>query len=84
MLTVKQAAVRAGVSPGIVYAWINGNVLAHYRVGRPGTRGSIRIAEADLAAFMATLKREGRQALSAPVAPRPQPLRLQHLRPPGA
>ena len=83
MLTVKQAAQRAGVSTALVYAWISDKMLAHYRVGRPGSRGSIRIAEADLDAFLASLKREGRQPSSPPPAPKPHRITLQNLRLPS-
>lgn len=78
MLTVKQAAERAGVSPGLVYEWCNGGMLTHLRLGRPGTRGGIRIEESDLAAFLASQKQEGRQT-EPPPSPKPQPIRLKHL-----
>ena len=52
MLTVKKVASVAGVSAGLVYIWIGSGVLPHYRVGRPGCRGGIRVAEADLEAFL--------------------------------
>lgn len=58
MLTVKAAASIAGVCPGLVYIWVGSGKLAHYRLGRPGSRGAIRIAEEDLKTFLATLKRE--------------------------
>jgi excisionase family DNA binding protein len=69
-LTVKAAAQLAGVCPGLVYIWVQSGVLAHYRVGRPGTRGAIRVAEADLHAFLASLKKETRPEESPP-APKP-------------
>jgi excisionase family DNA binding protein len=68
VLTVKSAALRIGVSDGLVYTWIETGVLTHYRVGKPGRRGSIRIAETDLDAFMVTLKRgSGPEIQPAPV-----------------
>lgn len=52
MLTVKQAAERAGVSFGLVYEWTRSGMLPHYRMGRSGARGGIRIADVDLDAFL--------------------------------
>lgn len=57
-LTVAQAAVDAGVSESLVYAWCREKRLAHYRVGRDGKRGQIRIDPADLSAFVRTLRQE--------------------------
>lgn len=70
-LTVKQAAEVAQVSLSLIYAWVAEHRLAHYRVGRGGKRGQIRIESADLEAFLAALKVEG--------APSSTPL-LNHLR----
>lgn len=56
MLTVKQAAVRAGVSSALVYAWCEERRLAHYRCGGQGRRGKILIDPADLDAFMESCK----------------------------
>jgi excisionase family DNA binding protein len=69
MLTVKQAAAVAAVSPGLVYVWVETGTLTHYRVGRPGRRGSIRVAEADLSAFLESLKREKRPEGFPPASP---------------
>lgn len=60
MLSVKQAAARAGVSDSLVYAWCQSGGLRHSRFGRPGKRGCIRIAEADLDAFLAGCRHDGR------------------------
>jgi excisionase family DNA binding protein len=57
MYTVKSAAEKAGVSAGLVYVWVENGVLPHFRLGKPGSRGSIRIAESDLELFLASLKR---------------------------
>ena len=38
MLTVKQAAKRAGISESLVYEWCAEGVLPHYRFGRKGRR----------------------------------------------
>ena len=56
MMNVKSAALKAGVSPGLIYDWVNSGRLRHLRVGREGSRGSIRIDESDLAAFLESLK----------------------------
>ena len=58
-MTVREASKIARVSEGIVRAWIAAGLLAHFRMGRPGCRGTIRIAEADLQAFMTSLRQEG-------------------------
>ncbi len=58
----------AGVCPGLVYIWVQSGVLAHYRMGRPGTRGVIRVAEADLQTFLASLKRETRPKAMPPAS----------------
>ncbi|MFO0849849.1 MAG: helix-turn-helix domain-containing protein [Gemmataceae bacterium] len=66
MLTVKQAAVRAGVSDSLVYAWCRDGGLRHSRFGRPGRRGCIRIATADLERYLADCTRDG-TPLNAPL-----------------
>ena len=78
MLTVAAAASRAGVSRALVYEWVSARLLSQYRLGRPGRRGSIRITEADLDAFMASMKRDGRQ-VTAPLV-QPPPPKLKHLK----
>ncbi len=78
MLTVKDAAARAGVSTALVYSWVAAGLLAHHRLGMPGRRGCIRIAEGDLDAFLAGQKREGRQEIPPPAAPLRRPP-LKHL-----
>lgn len=52
-ISVKEAAVRLGVSPSLVYALCASGRLNHYRVGVG--RGTIRIEEADLAAVKQTV-----------------------------
>ena len=52
-LTVKEVAARLRVSSGLVYEWCKTGTLKCKRFGRPGRRGTIRIAEEDLAAFLA-------------------------------
>ncbi len=70
MLSVKQAAERAGVSVSLIYAWCAAGALKHSRFGRPGRRGTIRVEENDLEAFLKDCQLEVR----LPAAP-PQPLR---------
>jgi excisionase family DNA binding protein len=62
LLTVKQAAERAGVSDSLIYQWCDERRLVHYRVGGAGKRGKILIDPADLDACMASLKVEARDA----------------------
>jgi excisionase family DNA binding protein len=80
MLTTKEAAERAGVSTALIYAWRAEQRLAHHRVGRQGTRGSIRIAEADLDAFLASLKKEAVAAARPPTPAKEPCVTLKHLR----
>ena len=56
MLTVKQAAERAGVSPALIYQWCDERRLVHYRFGGSGRRGKIAIRPADLDAFLESCK----------------------------
>jgi excisionase family DNA binding protein len=56
MLTVQQVADKLGVSPALVYGWVNSGTLPCYRLGQAGRRGSIRVAEADVDAFLAGQK----------------------------
>lgn len=71
-LTAKQAAARAGVSVSLVYEWCAAGLPHHFRFGGKGRRGCIRIEEADLDAFLAACRQEGR----ANAAPLPQ---LKHI-----
>jgi excisionase family DNA binding protein len=79
MLSVKQAAERIGVSEALVYEWCSSGMLTHFRLGAHGKRGSIRIAEVDLDAFLAA-RREGGWHLVAPPSQKSRPLVLKHLR----
>ena len=72
-LTPQQAADQAVVSLSLIYQWCREGVLVHYRVGRPGKRGSIRIEESDLETFLATCKKEGEPPAEAPI-------RLKHIK----
>jgi excisionase family DNA binding protein len=81
MLTVKQSANLAGISAGLVYLWVEQGVLPHFRLGRPGSRGAIRIAEDDLQRFLQSMKQETKpqEALAAPSRTRPK-ADFRHLR----
>ena len=68
-LSVAQVAERLRVSAALVYGWCHAGLLAHMRLGRKGKRGTIRIAEADLDAFLASRRGEVRQE-AAPPRPR--------------
>lgn len=50
-LTVKEAAARLRVSPGLVYQLCEAGELAHSRFGKAGCRGTIRIDAAILDEF---------------------------------
>ena len=80
MLTVKQAALRLGVSMSLVYLWVESRQLAHYRAGANGRRGKILIADADLVAFMENLKvpPAPEQKRQTPPAPKPR-FKLKHV-----
>jgi excisionase family DNA binding protein len=80
MLTVKQAAESIGVSSTIVYDWVNSGALAHYRVGRMGSRGSVRISQSDFTAFLETLKRGKEPRTRKSPAPTPSRRTFKHLR----
>lgn len=68
-LTVKQAALRAGVSGSLVYAWCGDGTLSDLRVGRrAGSRGKILIAPADLDAVMASFRAGPPPSASAPAS----------------
>ena len=74
-LTVTQAALLLNICESVVYGWC-GNGLPHYRFGLG--RGTIRIAEADLAAWVQSLKtQKGQETKKSPV---PKcPIKLKHL-----
>lgn len=73
MLTIKQAAERLQCSHALVYQLCASRRLAHLRLGIG--RGTIRIREEDLLAFISG-------ALVQPhehAVPKPTPVKLQHL-----
>jgi excisionase family DNA binding protein len=82
VLTVKQIAKQLNVSGATVYGWVMSGALACYRLGAKGRRGAIRVAEADLVAFLESLKTQRGQQAVKPPAPR-RKIKLQHLQLPG-
>jgi excisionase family DNA binding protein len=64
MLTVKQAAARAGVSVSLIYQLCDERRLPHYRPGGKGKRGKILISPRDLDAFMESIRVESRTRAS--------------------
>ena len=56
MMTVKNAAERMGISDSLVYELCACGSLPHVRIGRPGSRGCIRLTEADIQEFLANQK----------------------------
>jgi excisionase family DNA binding protein len=57
-LTVKEAAVRFGLSASLLYLWCQERRLPHYRVGGRGKRGRVLIEASDLEAFLAAQRVE--------------------------
>ena len=55
-LTVEEAAQRLGIAKSAMYEWLAHGVIAHHRVGR-----LIRIREADVAAYLASVRVEANQ-----------------------
>jgi excisionase family DNA binding protein len=73
LLTVKEAAARLGISPGLVYSLISGRKLRFVRVGNG--RGRIRVPEDAIDEYLA-------RSTFAPQEPKPVParVRLKHLK----
>ncbi len=67
LLTVKQAAVRASVSPSLIYELCARGVMPHIRLGRPGKRGCIRIDSDELDGFLAACRVEGASCDDSPL-----------------
>lgn len=72
MLNVKQAAERMGISDSLVYELCSCGSLPHVRIGRPGSRGCIRLTETDIQEFLASQKVGG----SAPARASPAKKRV--------
>jgi len=53
--------MRLGVSPSLVYAWCEEQLLPHYRMGGKGKRGKILVEEFALDAFLQTCKVESHE-----------------------
>ena len=79
MYTVKSASERLSVCPSVVYDLVASGALPHYRIGKKGCRGAIRIAEPDLEAYLDSQKRDKGQEVIPP-APRKPRVTLKHLR----
>jgi excisionase family DNA binding protein len=79
MLTPKQLAERTGISPNLVYTWCERGLLPHVRLGAPGKRGKILIAEEDWAAFLAA-RRVGECGPALSVPPPKATTRFRHLK----
>jgi excisionase family DNA binding protein len=67
MMTVKQAAERMAISESLVYELCACGTLPHVRIGKPGSRGCIRLTEADIQEFL------GSQKVGGSAASRPPP-----------
>jgi excisionase family DNA binding protein len=52
LMTPKEAAENLGVSPSLIYQWLEERRLVHCRFGGEGRRGRILIDPADLDKFM--------------------------------
>jgi excisionase family DNA binding protein len=77
LLTVAEAAERAGVSDSLVYEWCQTRRLAHFRPGGKGKRGKILISPDDLDVFISSLRVE---AEATPARPGPRKV-FRHLIP---
>ena len=80
MLTPRQAAQKVGVSVSLIYAWVEGKLLPHYRAGLKGRGGKILIAEGDLLAFWESLKVDAAPAECRAAAAPKAKLNLRHIR----
>jgi len=79
IFTVAMIAEKLKVSKTIVYGWVESHELPHFRLGAKGHRGSIRVEETDLQAFMEARKVKGGQ--EAPqLSVKPRKAKLKHLR----
>lgn len=80
MLTPRQAANEIGVSLSLIYAWVEGKLLPHYRAGLNGKGGKILIAEADLRAFWESLRVEAAPQQQRATAPPKTKVKLKHIK----
>ena len=65
LLTPKEAAVKARVSPSLIYTLCNEQRLPHYRIGTDGKRGRILIDPADLDRFIQECRQERHPLLAS-------------------
>jgi excisionase family DNA binding protein len=72
MLRVKAAAERMGISESLVYELCACGALPHVRIGRPGSRGCIRLTESDIQEYLVSQKVGG----SAPARSPPKQKRV--------
>lgn len=72
----------AGVEPSTLYALCGSGKLPHYRHGLG--RGTIRLSEAQLAAYLASVESSGGGAASASPSPAPPPPRRVLFTVPGS
>jgi excisionase family DNA binding protein len=75
VLNVKQAAMRMGISISLIYELCACGSLPHVRIGRPGSRGCIRITDADISEFLASQKVGGQAPARAPPAKQKKPFK---------
>jgi excisionase family DNA binding protein len=73
MLTVKQAAERLGVSPGLIYSLVSARKIRYTRVGHG--RGRLRIPEDALEEYVAKATFGVEET-----KPEPRRFRLKHLK----
>jgi excisionase family DNA binding protein len=76
LLTIKQVAERLNVCPATAYDLCARKKLRHVRIGGSG-RGTIRVDEADLEAFLENAAVQP----DKPAKPRQPPVKLKHLKP---
>ncbi len=76
-MNVRQAAERMSISDSLVYELCACGLLPKAPVGRPGSRGCIRISDADIDAFLASQKVGGEAPARAP--PRQQKKVFKHV-----
>ena len=77
MMKVKAVAERMGISDSLVYELCACGALPHVRIGRPGSRGCIRLTEDDIQEFLARQRVEGE--VPATVPPRQQKPPFTHV-----
>lgn len=79
-LTVRTAAARACVSPGLVRGWARDGLLPHLRVAGKVGRGKILIDPADLDNLLASFKVAANAPPSPTEAPSPHHADVHHFK----